>query len=80
MSFLTTDRDLLIVSSMGMVGDPALDTSEKRTVTARDPEAFVRAIGFDGDYVIGENTVAFRKGWLPDAYIEHGYWVAASMR
>lgn len=35
---------------------------------------------FDGDYVIGENTVAFRKGWLPDAYIEHGYWAAASMR
>ena len=34
---------------------------------------------FDGDYVTGENTVAFRTSRLPDAYIEHGYWAAASM-
>lgn len=35
--------------------------------------------GLDGECVIGESTIAFRKGWLADAYIEHGYWVAASM-
>ena len=35
---------------------------------------------FDGDFVVGENTIAFRRGWLPDAYIEHGFWAAASMK
>jgi FkbM family methyltransferase len=50
-----------------------------RFVPGCSKQFYIAVRGFDGDYVIGENTVAFRKGWLPDAYIEHGYWAAASM-
>lgn len=36
---------------------------------------FYQAIdGYDGDYLFGENTIAFKRGWLPDALIERGYW------
>jgi FkbM family methyltransferase len=38
---------------------------------------FYQAIhDFEGDYLLGENTIAFRRGWLPDSYIETGYWFA----
>ena len=51
-----------------------------RFVPGCSKQFYIAVRGFDGDFVIGENTVAFRKGWLPDAYIEHGYWAAASMQ
>jgi FkbM family methyltransferase len=36
---------------------------------------FYQAIGsYDGDYLFGENTIAFKRGWLPDRLIERGYW------
>lgn len=36
---------------------------------------FYQAIdGYDGDYLFGENTIAFKRGWLPEALIERGYW------
>ncbi len=36
---------------------------------------FYQAIdSYDGDYLFGENTIAFKRGWLPDALIERGYW------
>ncbi len=36
---------------------------------------FYQAIdGYDGDYLFGENTIAFKRGWLPDALIDRGYW------
>lgn len=50
-----------------------------RFVPGCSKQFYLAVRSFDGDYVIGENTVASRKGWLPDAYIEHGYWAAASM-
>ena len=36
---------------------------------------FYQAIdGYDCDYLFGENTIAFKRGWLPDALNERGYW------
>jgi FkbM family methyltransferase len=32
---------------------------------------------FAGDYLMGENTIAFRRGWIADKFIEQGYWAAS---
>lgn len=80
-----TDRDLFVVSSMGMVAEPALDTSERRTVTARDPEAFVRAIGFADPYVVKramvpQVQVEFADDAAAQAALTHAGRVGASAR
>lgn len=81
----STDRDLVIVSGMGMVGDPTLDTSERRTTTARDPQAFVRAIGFAGEHVVKtamvpQIQVEFADEAAADAALEHAQRVGAGAK
>jgi hypothetical protein len=80
-----TDRDLFVVSSMGMVAEPALDTTERRTVTARDPGAFVRAMGFVGRHVVKtamvpQIQVEFETDAAAQAAFEHARAVASSAR
>lgn len=74
------EREIL-VNAGGWIAQSQVLIAElhDRFVPGCSKQFYLAVRSFDGDYVIGENTVAFRKGWLPDAYIEHGYWAAASM-
>ena len=74
------EREILLNASGWLAQSKVLVAElHDRFVPGCSKQFYLAVKSFDGDYIIGENTVAFRKGWLPDAYIEHGYWAAASM-
>ena len=71
----------ILVDAGGWIAQSQLLVAElhDRFVPGCSKQLNLAVRSFDGDYVTGENTVAFRTCRLPDAYIEHGFWAAASM-
>ena len=49
-----------------------------RFVAGCSKQFYLAVEQFDGDYLIGENTIAFRRGWISEKYIDEGYWAASS--
>jgi FkbM family methyltransferase len=49
-----------------------------RFVAGCSKQFYLAIHDYDGDYLMGENTIAFRRGWISDKYIEQGYWAAST--
>jgi hypothetical protein len=49
-----------------------------RFVAGCSKQFYLAIHDYDGDYLMGENTIAFRRGWISDKFIEQGYWAAST--